>query len=208
MSGGIQLVHVAQIRQAFARLFQGEVGVEISVGLLGGGNLGDDLVDRLLQLGIGMGGQRIRGPFQHLVDVRIVEHEPLELALHEFGGLGEVVDPSGPPAPLDVVRQRFVRFISILGVQNSIVQFHVGKRHAGKRPWLRHVAGRNNAGNEQQKWHYEIVGNSFQGSFLFLWNACCEDIQTQPAGNGGNARRPSWQDNHNIRDIADRCNRP
>ena len=106
VAGAIQLVHIAQVRQAFARLGQGEVGVQISVGLLGGGDLGDDLIDGFLQLGIGMGGQRIRSRFQHLVDVRIVEDQSLELAFHEFRRLDEVVDPAGPPAPLDVMRQR------------------------------------------------------------------------------------------------------
>ena len=73
--------------------------VEVAVGLLGGGDLGDETVDMLIELGVGVRRQGIGGRFDDLVDVGVVEGEAgAELpawgpGLGGFGQL-EVLDPA------------------------------------------------------------------------------------------------------------------
>ena len=81
VAGAVQLVHRRQVGPPLARLDQRVVGVQVAVGLLGGGDLGDHVVDGLLQRRVGLVGQRVGGPFEHLVHVGVVEVDPLELAL-------------------------------------------------------------------------------------------------------------------------------
>ena len=127
-----------------AGLGQREIGVQVSVGLLGGGDLGDYAVGGFFQGRIGISGQRVRGALQHLVDIGVVEVDAAEFALHQSAGLREVVDPAGLFAPLKVVRQRF----PTVGLQprrpEPIAELHVRKRHGGKlavrRPFRRRLA--------------------------------------------------------------------
>ena len=74
-------------------------GVEVAVRLLGGGDLGDEPVDVLLELGVGVRRQRVGGRLDDLVDVGVVEGEAAAvLAVRgpaERGpGQLEVLDPA------------------------------------------------------------------------------------------------------------------
>ena len=67
--------------------------VEVTVGLLGRRDLGDDPVEIAVELRVGMDHQRIRGAFDRFIDVRIVIALALVLGLQQAAGDGEVVDP-------------------------------------------------------------------------------------------------------------------
>src|SRR5256885_10492347 len=73
MTGAVQLVPVTQVRPALLRLDRREMGVEISIGLLGRDNPINDLVNPLLQQRIGMSGETVAGGFKPLGDIRIPE---------------------------------------------------------------------------------------------------------------------------------------
>ena len=107
VAGAIQFMHRGEVRPTFARFGKREIGVQISVRLLGGRDLGNHRVKRLVQVGIGLRRQRVRRAFDHLVQVGIIEVDALELAGRQLSRLGEVVDASGLLAPLDVVRQGY-----------------------------------------------------------------------------------------------------
>jgi len=71
-----------------------ERGVEITVGLLGRGDDGDEVVELLVERGIGMRQERVRRRLDDLVDVRVVVALSLVLAGDLVRGLEEVVDPA------------------------------------------------------------------------------------------------------------------
>ena len=62
--GAIQLVLDGEFGPAFVGFDEREVGVEVTVGLLRGGDLGDEIVEVGVQLGVGRGvehvGRRLR----------------------------------------------------------------------------------------------------------------------------------------------------
>ena len=81
----------------------GAGGVKIAIGLLGGGNFGNEGVEILVELGVGLDGQGIGGAFNDFIHVGIVEGDTAEGAGHELAGFGEVIDAAGLFALLEVV---------------------------------------------------------------------------------------------------------
>ena len=71
VAGAVEFVLDAQVAPPLLRLHGGEVGVQVSVGLLGGGNALHDAVVFRLQFGIGGEGQGVGHPLQHLRHVGI-----------------------------------------------------------------------------------------------------------------------------------------
>ena len=115
VAGAVELVAVRQVEPAL-RAGHARRGlgidrprrVEISVGLLGGGDLRDPDVDLLLELGIGLEHQDIGRGLDDLVDVGIVEgvgglELPARRALERGRGELEVLDPLGVLALLHLV---------------------------------------------------------------------------------------------------------
>ena len=76
-----------------ARTFISHTGRQIAVGLLRLGNDVNDGVEIVIEIGVVMDSQRIRGSFDDLVGVGIVEGEiTTMLTLDEPGGNREVVE--------------------------------------------------------------------------------------------------------------------
>lgn len=76
-----------------ARVLADRAGrVEVAVGFLRGGNLGNECVEIPVQLMVRVRGERLSGPFDDLEDIRVVERRAAKLAGHEFAGLGEVIN--------------------------------------------------------------------------------------------------------------------
>ena len=73
VAGAVQLVPVAQVVPAHLGLDVDEVGVEVAVGLLGRDDLVDHVVHHGLELGVGVGGQRVGGGLDPLGRVRVAE---------------------------------------------------------------------------------------------------------------------------------------
>src|SRR2546430_181628 len=73
VTGTIQLMPVTQIRPALLRLNNGEIGIEIAIGLLGGDNKTDNFVNLCLQRRIWMGGKTVARGFKPLGDIRVPE---------------------------------------------------------------------------------------------------------------------------------------
>ena len=96
VAGAVQFVAVLDVLPAILRLDEGVIGVEVAVGLLGGGDQVDDGVGPLLQLGVALVGQRVGDAFEDLVDVGVVvELRPSCLPVLQPGGDGEVLDAAG-----------------------------------------------------------------------------------------------------------------
>ena len=97
----VQFVAMCQVRPA--AFFAGVVvlgiidrprRVEVTVGLLGGGDLVDYRVNVGFQLWIGVSSQTVGCPFDCLEHVRVVEVDTAETALLQAPGDGEVVNPT------------------------------------------------------------------------------------------------------------------
>ena len=73
MAGAIEFVQETQVRPFLVGFFELEVGIEITIGLLGGRDAVDHAIQAFLPLGIGVGRQRIGGCFDPLVDIGIIE---------------------------------------------------------------------------------------------------------------------------------------
>ena len=73
VTGTIQLVPVTQIRPALLRLNNGEIAIEIAIGLLGRDNKTDNFVNLYLQRRVGMGGKTVARRFKPLGDIRVPE---------------------------------------------------------------------------------------------------------------------------------------
>ena len=67
VAGAIQFVAVLDVLPALLRLDEGVIGVEVAVGLLGGGDLVDDGVGALFQVGVALVGQRVGDALDDLV---------------------------------------------------------------------------------------------------------------------------------------------
>ena len=100
----------------------GPGGEEIAVGLLGGGDLGDDLVQVPVERRIGMDHQGIGGALDGLVDVGVVVALALVGPLDQAAGDGEVVDRGRSPR-IFLKRNGIVtvRFVSMRGSQKASV---------------------------------------------------------------------------------------
>src|SRR5207244_12145385 len=64
---------VTQVRPALLRLDNGEIGIEITIGLLGGDNKTNNFVNLCLQCRVGMGGKTVARRLQPLGDIRVPE---------------------------------------------------------------------------------------------------------------------------------------
>ena len=76
MAGAVQFMAVLDVLPAILRLDERVIGVEIAVRLLGGGDVVDDGVGPLLQVGVALVGQRVGDAFEDLVDIGIVVERP------------------------------------------------------------------------------------------------------------------------------------
>ena len=102
--GAIQFVFIAQVGPALSTSIVREVGVEVTVGLLRIGDLGDHSAGHLRQGfvlrlgpkgGIGAGGERPRGRFEPFVDVGVVVVSALEGDVQLARRAAEVINPAG-----------------------------------------------------------------------------------------------------------------
>ena len=103
MPGAIQLMFRAEVGPPLGRFDEREEGVQVAVGLLRCGDEVDRVGHLLLQGRVRMRGQRVGRPFQQLIHVGIVEENAFELTLHAAGRLGEVDQPAGRLAVLEIV---------------------------------------------------------------------------------------------------------
>ena len=100
MSSAVELVLVAQVRIGAGRLLEREIGVDVSVCMLRSGDLLDQGIEALVQLGAftSLGHQRenVRSAFEHLVHIGVIEDVPLvgasRTAPQFRRGIGEVRD--------------------------------------------------------------------------------------------------------------------
>ena len=108
MPHAVLFVHVFLVRPSLLGLplGHGVERVQVAVFPLGGGHHGDQLVQVQPHHGVRMDLERVRGPLHDLVDVGIVEIDPLVLALPDAGRLLEVADPAGLLAFLEAVGNR------------------------------------------------------------------------------------------------------
>ena len=77
-------------------------GVEVAVRLLRLGDLGDEVVEVLLELRVGVRGNRVRRALDDLVNIRVVEGNALETASRTLAGQLEVADAAGLLALLEI----------------------------------------------------------------------------------------------------------
>ena len=77
-------------------------GVEVAVGLLRLGDLVDEVVEVLLELRVGMRGERVCRALDDLVNIRVVEGNALETASGALAGQFEVADASSLLALLEI----------------------------------------------------------------------------------------------------------
>jgi len=129
MPGAVQLVAGAAVRPPALRLLERVVAVEVAVGLLGGGDPGDDLVDLPVEVRVAVGLEQVGSALQHLVDVGVVEVNALKAAFHEAAGLGEIAEAPGLPAPLEVVRDRPRAVRLDARGPEFVLDGHLGERH-------------------------------------------------------------------------------
>src|SRR5436305_8078853 len=74
VTGTIQLMPVTQVRPALLWLDNGEIGIEITIGLLGGDNKTNNFVNLCPQRRISMGRTTVAGSLQTLGDMRAREN--------------------------------------------------------------------------------------------------------------------------------------
>ena len=91
VAGAVKFVAIAQVGPALAGFLDGVVAVEVAVRLLRRGQQADDVVQLLLQRGIGVGGERVGRGFERLVEVRVHEHRPAEAVGGAAGGQPHVL---------------------------------------------------------------------------------------------------------------------
>ena len=107
----VQLMADQQVRPAREPLpfgfhpggVDGAGGVEVAVLLLGAGDLGDEVVEVGIELGVAAEAQRAGGSLDHFEHIGVVEEDALVGARHEARRLGEVVDAAGLLALAEVV---------------------------------------------------------------------------------------------------------
>ena len=125
----VELVVVAKVGPPPSRLFHDVVAVEIAVGELGRGQLGDDLVDPLLQNGIGMRGERVRGGLEGLVHVRIHEDRAREAAGGPGCGQLQVLEIARFLEHLEVHRNRHGPVDFLARAPERVTDLHVREWH-------------------------------------------------------------------------------
>ena len=92
MPVAVELMALLQILPLVVGLLDGEVGVQIAVGLLGATDKRDELVRLALELLVGADGQRVGDGLKPLRDVAVLEDHAVELALLLARGNAEVLD--------------------------------------------------------------------------------------------------------------------
>ena len=102
MAGAVQLMAVLDILPAIVRLDEREIGVEVAVRLLGGGDLVDDGVGAFFQAGVALAAQSVSDAFEDFVEVGIVVQCPFVLARRQLAGDREVLDPPGNLALMEI----------------------------------------------------------------------------------------------------------
>ena len=80
MSSTVLFVHHGPIRPPLIRFHQCVVGIQVAIILLSGGKFGDQLVQIVFDLFIGLRGQNMCSPFHYFVNIRIVEVEAFEFS--------------------------------------------------------------------------------------------------------------------------------
>ena len=95
VAGAVEFVPVAEVGPALVRGIDLEMGVQVAVRLLGGGDFGDDRVQATVERGVGIGRERIRSGFQSFVQVGVHEHRTGIAGAGTGGGEFEVPDVTG-----------------------------------------------------------------------------------------------------------------
>ena len=131
----------------FLRREQPARRVEIAVRLLRGGDLGNEIVEILVELRVGRDRERVSRALDDLIDIAVVERDALEPALHQSGGLGEVVNAPGLLAALEVVPNRDGAVGLHARRPERVLHMHGRKRHRLDRVVLRRRCG---AGDEAE----------------------------------------------------------
>ncbi len=136
VSDVVELMTAAQVRPApllAGILVLGVVDrtrrVEVAVLLLRRRDLGNQIVEVLVQLGVGMDCQCVGRPLDHLHDVGVVEEDPLEAAFLQPARHLEVGDATGFLALLEIVANGYLAIRLEPRRPERVVYLHVGKRH-------------------------------------------------------------------------------
>jgi hypothetical protein len=148
VAGTIKLVAVLNVLPALLGLNEREVGVHIAVRLLGGGDLVDDGVGALLEFGVALAGEGVGDPFEDLVNVRVVIESALVFASDELARHGEVLDPPGDFALMQVGLDRHRPVGREARAPEGIGDLHILKRYG--RQALR-TSGRCQRGHSQEQ---------------------------------------------------------
>ena len=82
--GAVQLVRFQQVGPALVFIFDGEVGIEVPVCILRGGDEGDQLVRLRLQLFVPLGHEGVCRRFQPFRRVAVLEHHAVKAVAHVF----------------------------------------------------------------------------------------------------------------------------
>ena len=84
-----------QVSEAQVRLLDLDVRIQVAVRLLGVGDLGDEVVEFPVELGIGVASEHVRSAFNPLVDVRVRPPGPAERPCDFLCRNVKVADASG-----------------------------------------------------------------------------------------------------------------
>ena len=95
MPGAIEFVGVFDVGPALTGFGDSEVRVEVAIGLLGGGEGGDGLIEQGLQIRVGGVGNFEREGFEPFVGIGVLKDPTLKFALGLPGGNTKVVEGSG-----------------------------------------------------------------------------------------------------------------
>src|SRR5579875_543255 len=107
MAGAVDFMHVAEIGEAVFGTVEHEVGVEIAIGLLGGGDFGDDGLHLIFEVSIRLVTDGVGDSFKQFIDVGVVEVDSLKIDLFFAGGTSKVIYTSGLFAALDLRGKRY-----------------------------------------------------------------------------------------------------
>ena len=90
--GAVELMVVAQVCKTLVKPVDDVVGIQVPIRLLGAGDEGDELLERLLQLRVGMVLQAEAGRLYPFGKVAVLENIAAELPLFQPGRHLEIVD--------------------------------------------------------------------------------------------------------------------
>ena len=145
---GVQLVPPLEVAVADVRRLVAVARVEVAVGLLRARRRGRDLPDHRVELGVAVAPDLPREPFRELVDVRVGEQRPAEVARHAALGRGaEVLDPAHALDPAVRVTQDHVAVELLALAPEAAVELDLGhpervqrtcRRRHGAPPLLAH----------------------------------------------------------------------